>query len=234
VYEYGGGTGLTPPNERAGPAAVDGSRSPPPPPFGQRAPASAPPPAEHHSAANEDDGDGAVDAGWSDDEFDFDDDHGGESESESEEVITIAATPCPAPAGPSVSSPAPSTRAIRIPAVSGVDPLGTQRRRRAAGSGRMDATPSSTAVSNGSGTVAPPPRERPEDDGAVSVNVAPPPPSRPSFDDEYVVVLKDRIETESAAAEKTGRLRRWDPISEDPVLGRRLVGAMVAQLGYSQ
>jgi hypothetical protein len=69
----------------------------------------------------------------------------------------------------------------------------------------------------------------------------PPPPSQrqqPSsthchshtFEEEFVIVLREKNEAELQGMKKSGRMKRWNPISEDPVLRQRLMDVMVAQI----
>ncbi|KAL7549038.1 hypothetical protein ACHAWF_013284 [Thalassiosira exigua] len=64
----------------------------------------------------------------------------------------------------------------------------------------------------------------------------PPPPQRPlpqrqrTFEEEFVVVLKEKIESECRDMKSTGRMKRWKPLSEDPEARRRLMGVMVSQI----
>ncbi len=44
------------------------------------------------------------------------------------------------------------------------------------------------------------------------------------------IVLKEKIEAENREMKETGRMRRWTPISEDPLLRERLKKVMMAQI----
>ena len=76
---------------------------------------------------------------------------------------------------------------------------------------------------------------------AVQATTFPPPPpsqprakltasKQPSFEDEFVMVLKDKIESEVSEMKQTGRMKRWTPLREDPMARRRLMEVMVAQI----
>ena len=76
---------------------------------------------------------------------------------------------------------------------------------------------------------------------AKSSSIAIPPPAlspqRPqttqpmrTFEEEFVLVLKEKIESETKEMEETGRMKRWTPIREDPQMRRRLMDVMVAQI----
>ena len=71
------------------------------------------------------------------------------------------------------------------------------------------------------------------------MKVVPPPPPLPksnlnqtqrTFEEEFVMVLSDKISAECQEMEKTGRMERWKPISEDPILRKQLIDVMVAQI----
>ena len=79
--------------------------------------------------------------------------------------------------------------------------------------------------------------------GGEPVKPIPPPPPPPSqqeqqpkhqhqrtFDEEFVIILKEKIDSEIQEMEETGRMKRWTPISEDPALKERLMSVMVAQI----
>lgn len=54
-----------------------------------------------------------------------------------------------------------------------------------------------------------------------------------TFEEEFVIVLKEKVEEEEKAMKESGRTRRWRPISEDPVCRQRLLEVMVNQLDRS-
>jgi hypothetical protein len=56
------------------------------------------------------------------------------------------------------------------------------------------------------------------------------PDSTASFEEEFVIVLKEKIEEEEREMRETGRMKRWRPISEDPIRRQRLMEVMVNQL----
>ncbi|KAL7480417.1 hypothetical protein ACHAW6_006108 [Cyclotella cf. meneghiniana] len=56
------------------------------------------------------------------------------------------------------------------------------------------------------------------------------PESTASFEEEFVMVLKEKIEEEEREMRETGRMKRWRPISEDPIRRQRLMEVMVNQL----
>jgi len=70
--------------------------------------------------------------------------------------------------------------------------------------------------------------------------VPPPPPPLPkpkttnqpqrTFEEEFVMVLSDKISAECQELEESGRMKRWQPISEDPMLRKQLMEVMVAQI----
>ncbi|KAL3822925.1 hypothetical protein ACHAXA_011640 [Cyclostephanos tholiformis] len=72
----------------------------------------------------------------------------------------------------------------------------------------------------------------------------PPPPPPPSqrqqpnsthchsctFEEEFVIVLREKNDAELQGMKQSGRMKRWSPMSEDPVLRQRLMDVMVAQI----
>ncbi|KAL3791309.1 hypothetical protein HJC23_006038 [Cyclotella cryptica] len=56
------------------------------------------------------------------------------------------------------------------------------------------------------------------------------PESTPSFEEEFVIVLKEKIEEDEREMRESGRMKRWRPISEDPIRRQRLIEVMVNQL----
>lgn len=54
-----------------------------------------------------------------------------------------------------------------------------------------------------------------------------------TFEDEFVMVLREKQESEIHEMKVSGMMKRWRPISEDPVLRTRLLEAMVAQIQRS-
>jgi hypothetical protein len=64
----------------------------------------------------------------------------------------------------------------------------------------------------------------------------PPPAAKPraetatSFEEEFVIVLKEKIDEEEREMKESGRLRRWRLLSEDPLRRQRLMEVMVNQL----
>jgi hypothetical protein len=72
--------------------------------------------------------------------------------------------------------------------------------------------------------------------------IKPPPPPPPAhkacnsprtFEDEFVMVLREKQESETHEMKVSGKMKRWRPISEDPVLRNRLLEVMVAQIQRS-
>jgi len=73
--------------------------------------------------------------------------------------------------------------------------------------------------------------------GKTRARPVPPPPPPPSqqqhqrtFDEEFVIVLKEKIEAECREMKETGRMKRWRPLREDVMLRRRLMEVMVSQI----
>ena len=54
-----------------------------------------------------------------------------------------------------------------------------------------------------------------------------------TFEDEFVMVLREKQESEIHEMEVSGMMKRWRPISEDPVLRNRLLKVMVAEIQRS-
>jgi hypothetical protein len=54
-----------------------------------------------------------------------------------------------------------------------------------------------------------------------------------TFEDEFVLILKEKIEEEEKEMKESGRMRRWRPLSEDPIRRERLMEIMVNQLDRS-
>jgi hypothetical protein len=54
-----------------------------------------------------------------------------------------------------------------------------------------------------------------------------------TFEDEFVLVLREKQESEIHEMKVSGMMKRWRPISEDPVLRNRLLKVMVAQIQRS-
>mmetsp|Transcript_29326 Transcript_29326/g.63119 ORF Transcript_29326/g.63119 Transcript_29326/m.63119 type:complete len:1167 (+) Transcript_29326:178-3678(+) len=68
----------------------------------------------------------------------------------------------------------------------------------------------------------------------------PPPPPPPSssqqhraFDEEFVIVLKEKIEAECRQMKETGRVKRWMPLRDDVLVRRRLMEVMISQINFS-
>jgi hypothetical protein len=85
---------------------------------------------------------------------------------------------------------------------------------------------------------APIPRRHP----TLHNTIKPPPPPPPAhkacnsprtFEDEFVMVLREKQESEIHEMKVSGTMKRWRPISEDPVLRNRLLEVMVAQIQRS-
>ncbi len=51
-----------------------------------------------------------------------------------------------------------------------------------------------------------------------------------TFEEEFVIVLKEKIDAECQEMKVQGRMKRWTPISEDPLLRQQLMEVMVAQI----
>jgi hypothetical protein len=54
--------------------------------------------------------------------------------------------------------------------------------------------------------------------------------SQRTFEEEFVMVLKEKIDAECQEMKEQGRMKRWTPISEDPILRQQLMEVMVAQI----
>jgi len=66
----------------------------------------------------------------------------------------------------------------------------------------------------------------------------PPPPSFSSqqhraFDEEFVIVLKEKIDAECRQMKETGRVKRWTPLRDDVLVRRRLMEVMISQINFS-
>eukprot|EP00578_Thalassiosira_sp_NH16_P007026 CAMPEP_0181120380 /NCGR_PEP_ID=MMETSP1071-20121207/24125_1 /TAXON_ID=35127 /ORGANISM="Thalassiosira sp., Strain NH16" /LENGTH=1158 /DNA_ID=CAMNT_0023205031 /DNA_START=138 /DNA_END=3614 /DNA_ORIENTATION=+ len=164
------------------------------------------------------------DAGWSDDEFDFEDDLGdvGDGEETKETKVEAERTYIHAPV---LADPRPAifseTKEIDEEHVS-VDNI--QQR-------PITAPTELVHPSDTQGTTK-----------AVPIPLPPLPPhisqdqSKPSlqhqrtFEEEFVIVLKEKIDAECQEVQKTGRMKRWSPIREDPILRKQLMEVMVAQI----
>jgi hypothetical protein len=51
-----------------------------------------------------------------------------------------------------------------------------------------------------------------------------------TFEEEFVMVLKEKIDAECQERKEHGRMKRWIPIREDPILRQQLMEVMVAQI----
>ncbi len=51
-----------------------------------------------------------------------------------------------------------------------------------------------------------------------------------TFEEEFVMVLKEKIDAECQERKEHGRMKRWIPIREDPILRQQLMELMVAQI----
>ena len=54
-----------------------------------------------------------------------------------------------------------------------------------------------------------------------------------TFEEEFVIVLNEKIEEEEKEMSETGRMKRWTPLSEDPIRRKRLMEVMMNQLDQS-
>lgn len=158
-------------------------------------------------------------AGWSDDEFVFDDSVGEEEKEVSKEANIESKMK-----DTGHSLPAKQDDSMFIPKELEVDggtfPRGGNHQPQITLGPHMHPHPNN-AQGGGGGTVPPPP----------------PPPlptseksSRRTFDEEFVMVLKDKIDAECKEMEETGRMKRWTPIRDDPILRKQLMEVMVAQI----
>eukprot|EP00956_Cyclotella_meneghiniana_P021276 scaffold38562_cov64-Cyclotella_meneghiniana.AAC.3 len=55
----------------------------------------------------------------------------------------------------------------------------------------------------------------------------------PTFEEEFVVVLKEKVEQEEAEMRDSGKMTRWRPLSEDHIRRQRLMEVMMVQLDRS-
>ena len=51
-----------------------------------------------------------------------------------------------------------------------------------------------------------------------------------TFEEEFTIALKEKMEAEAREMKQTGRMKRWKPLREDPILRQRLMEAMISQL----
>jgi len=55
-------------------------------------------------------------------------------------------------------------------------------------------------------------------------------PTSNTFEEEFTLIMKERVEAEMKEMERTGRMRRWRPIREDPIARRRLMKVMLSHI----
>jgi len=188
------------------------------------------------------------DAGWSDDEFDFDDDLGGNDEIEEETRVSnnemkgdnkIQETASLTPQKPhrpfktTIEYQEESEReSFKILMAMETKPATVVQPQMA-----KDVEVDGHSSSRG-GNHQPPIHHEPPSNHPMKAVPPPPPPlpkSNPNqpqrtFEEEFVMVLSDKISAECQEMEETGRMKRWKPISEDPILRKQLMEVMVAQL----
>ena len=51
-----------------------------------------------------------------------------------------------------------------------------------------------------------------------------------TFEEEFVILLKEKTDAECADMQQTGRMKRWSPLREDAVMIKRLMEVMVNQI----
>jgi len=97
------------------------------------------------------------------------------------------------------------------------------------------------SLSRGGNRQPPMHHEPPIDNPLQGMKAVPPPPPPPpkqpqpnqpqrTFEEEFVMVLSDKISAECQEMKETGRMKRWEPISADPMSRKQLMDVMVAQL----
>lgn len=150
--------------------------------------------------------DGTDDAGWSDEEFDFEDDADDDGlrredvKSESEK---------PGSYDPKFASM--SNNLVDKPTIGiGHEPPSVRGNHR-------------HGVTNTSALVPSPPHSSEQQSSANTQH------SR-TFEEEFVMVLKDKIDAECQELKEHGRMKRWRPIREDPILRKQLMEVMIAQI----
>eukprot|EP00571_Detonula_confervacea_P012398 CAMPEP_0172304974 /NCGR_PEP_ID=MMETSP1058-20130122/6303_1 /TAXON_ID=83371 /ORGANISM="Detonula confervacea, Strain CCMP 353" /LENGTH=1138 /DNA_ID=CAMNT_0013016387 /DNA_START=108 /DNA_END=3524 /DNA_ORIENTATION=- len=149
--------------------------------------------------------DGEDDAGWSDDEFDFEDEPSNHETSH----------------GEACSKETEVEKVMNAPAFDGVQPgnIFFQTKELDKDTIPVDISPIK-AMPIPPPPPPPPPQQKP----------LPNTPQQRTFEEEFVIVLKDKIDAECQEMKETGRMKRWTPIREDPVLRQRLMEVMVAQI----
>ncbi|KAL7467283.1 hypothetical protein ACHAXS_007556 [Conticribra weissflogii] len=55
-------------------------------------------------------------------------------------------------------------------------------------------------------------------------------PASNTYEEEFTLIMKERVEEEMQEMAKTGRMRRWRPISEDPIARQRLMKVMLSHI----
>ena len=90
------------------------------------------------------------------------------------------------------------------------------------------------------GNHQPPIHHMPPSNNSMKAVPPPPPPPLPkpkttnqqqqTFEEEFVMVLSDKISSECQEMKETGHMKRWEPISQDPLLRKQLMEVMVAQI----
>ncbi|KAL9187115.1 hypothetical protein ACHAXT_010835 [Thalassiosira profunda] len=238
-WEGGGGTGLTPPSSPPGACNTDlsGGERPvfyrrdediaaEPPRDEPHAPAAAQPQMDHLKYSTvmspspnkigvsprkifveqEDVLEESQDAGWSDDEFDFGDESGQIENDKGGECSKDAKMD-------SAGVPhSPHNRSVQVGADSGtLEPIES-----------VGQSPAPRQIAKSSSIAIPPPALSPQRPQTTQ-------PMR-TFEEEFVLVLKEKIESETKEMEETGRMKRWTPIRDDPQMRRRLMDVMVAQI----
>jgi hypothetical protein len=176
----------------------------------------------------EDDGPIQEDAGWSDDEIDFDDggDDGGQGEercfAEAELEIAKEGTTSPPAKAMHEERRGPFFKEKYVDDEAALDTPSHQP--------PIPRPP--TLHANALPVMTKPPLPPPPPPLPPSQRQQPNPKHRRSltFEEEFVIVLREKNDAELKGMEESGRMKRWTPMSEDPVLRQRLMEVMVAQL----
>lgn len=179
--------------------------------------------AENNIDEGEEQGVGPVEdeeAGWSDDEFDFEDENSSDNKDDRKdqaldgEKMKEQETNLPV-MGSTLTSVCEASESKE-------EPIPIDGGRRSPIPEKTELHQHFESMSGGAKTVLPVPP------------VHPPPPLAPqqprTFEEEFVIVLKEKIEAECQEMKKTGRMKRWVPLREDKMLRKRLMEVMVAQI----
>lgn len=186
------------------------------------------------------------DAGWSDDEFDFDDELGGNDEIEDERRVSNNEVECDDKIQETASlTPEIPHRQFKttieyqheLERESFKMLLAMETKPAAVVQPQMAKDLEVDGHSSRGGNHQPPIHHKPPSNHPMKA-VPPPPPlpkpkqnqSQRTFEEEFVMVLSDKISKECQEMKESGRMKRWEPLNEDPILRKRLMDVMVAQL----